>query len=243
MRARATVDWLVWMRRLPRERMLDRQIAQASVTEADIDALVGVLAAFYRQAATIDIDADEYVARIAREQATNRALLLQPGLQPDSVAATLDRFDAALDRHSDALRARAAQRRIVDGHGDLRPEHVCLLRPPVVIDCLEFNAALRQVDPFDELAFLALECELAGAAWIGPRLIDGCSAALGERPEVQLLPLYTAYRALLRARLALAHLLEPQPRTPERWQPLARRYVARARVALDACGQVVGSRG
>jgi aminoglycoside phosphotransferase family enzyme len=238
-----TIDWLVWMRCLPRERMLDRQIAQASVTEADIDALVGVLAAFYRQATAIDIDADEYVARIAREQAINRALLLQPGLQPDSVAATLDRFDAALDRHSGALRARAAQCRIVDGHGDLRPEHVCLLQPPVVIDCLEFNAALRQVDPFDELAFLALECELAGAAWIGPRLIDGCSAALGEWPDAHLLPLYTAYRALLRARLALAHLLEPQLRTPERWQPLARRYVARARVALDACEEVVGSRG
>jgi aminoglycoside phosphotransferase family enzyme len=112
---------------------------------------------------------------------------------------------------------------------------VCLLQPPVVIDCLEFNAALRQVDPFDELAFLGLECELAGAEWIGPRLIDGCAAALGERPDRSLLALYTAYRALLRARLALAHLLEPQPRTPERWQPLARRYMARARVALDVC--------
>jgi uncharacterized protein len=234
-----TVDWLVWMRCLPRERMLDRQIAQASVTPADIDALVGVLAAFYRQAAAIEIDPEEYVARFRREQAVNRALLLQPGLQPDGVAATLDRFDAALQRHASTLRVRAAQGRIVDGHGDLRPEHVCLLQPPVVIDCLEFNAALRQVDPFDELAFLGLECELAGAAWIGPRLIDGCSAALSERPDPPLLALYTAYRALLRARLALAHLLEPQPRTPERWQPLARRYVARARVALDACESAI----
>jgi aminoglycoside phosphotransferase family enzyme len=194
-----------------------------------------VLAAFYRGATTIDIDPDDYVGRIAREQATNRALLLQPGLQPDGVAQTLDRFDAALERHAAALRARAAQRRVVDGHGDLRPEHVCMLQPPLVIDCLEFNAALRQVDPFDELAFLGLECELAGAAWIGPRLVDGCAAALGERPEPPLLALYTAYRALLRARLALAHLLEPQPRTPERWLPLARRYIARGRVALDAC--------
>jgi len=231
----ATLDWLVWMRRLPRERMLDRHIAQASVSDADIVALVGVLADFYRSAAAVELDASEYVARFAREQATNRALLLQPGLQSDGVDATLDRFDHALRRHAGTLGRRAVQGHIVDGHGDLRPEHVCLLRPPVVIDCLEFNAALRQVDPFDELAFLGLECELAGAAWIGPRLIDGCSAALGERPDRRLLAVYTAYRALLRARLALAHLLEPRPRTPERWQPLARRYLARARVALDNC--------
>lgn len=231
----ATIDWLVWMHRLPREHMLDRRIAQASVSEADIVALAGVLADFYRGATTVDLDATEYVARFTREQAINRALLLQPGLQPDGVDATLDRFDLALQRHAGMLGARAAQGHIVDGHGDLRPEHVCLLRPPVVIDCLEFNAALRQVDPFDELAFLGLECELAGMAWIGPRLIDGCSAVLGERPDRCLLALYTAYRALLRARLALAHLLEPRPRAPERWQPLARRYVARARLALDDC--------
>ena len=231
----ATLDWLVWMRRLPPEHMLDRKIVQAKVSAADIDALVRVLAEFYRGATRVCIDADAYVARFAHEQATNRTLLLQPGLQSDSVAETLDRFDAALLRHSGMLGARATQGRIVDGHGDLRPEHVCLLRPPVVIDCLEFNAALRQIDPFDELAFLGLECELAGTPWIGTWLIDGCSAALKERPDRRLLALYTAYRALLRARLALAHLLEPQPRTPERWQPLAQRYVARARLALDAC--------
>ncbi|WP_425259374.1 hypothetical protein ACPOLB_00780 [Rubrivivax sp. RP6-9] len=231
----ATVDWLVWMHRLPRARMLDRLIAQAAVTEADVDALVGVLAPFYRRATVVAVEPDVYVARLTAEQATNRALLLQPGLQPDSVASVVDRFDAALLRHADLLRARAAAGRIVDGHGDLRPEHVCLLRPPVVIDCLEFNASLRQVDPFDELSYLGLEADLAGCRWIGPRLVDGVAAALGDHAEPVLLALYTAYRALVRSRLALAHLLEPRPRTPERWQPLARRYLARARAALDAC--------
>ena len=39
---------------------------------------------------------------------------------------------------------------------------------------------------------------------------------------------------MLRARLAMAHLLDPQPRTPQRWPPQARRYVAVALAALDA---------
>jgi len=110
---------------------------------------------------------------------------------------------------------------------------VCLLATPVVIDCLEFNALLRQVDPFDELEFLALECELAGAAWIRPLLVEGCAAALGDTPPPALLHLYRAGRALLRARLSLAHLLEPHPRTPARWRPQAQRYLERARQALD----------
>jgi aminoglycoside phosphotransferase family enzyme len=104
----------------------------------------------------------------------------------------------------------------------------------VVIDCLEFNAAVREVDPVDELAFLDLECEMAGAAWIAPRLVEAVVAGLDDPPPPALLPLYTASRALLHARLAIAHLLEPQPRLPRRWAPLAQRYIERALTALAA---------
>ena len=40
------------------------------------------------------------------------------------------------------LRKRVRSRRIVDGHGDLRPEHIWLGDPVRIIDCLEFNARL-----------------------------------------------------------------------------------------------------
>ncbi len=228
------VDWLVHMRRLPAARMLDRAIADGQVGRGEIDALVGVLVAFYRSARAIDPDPAAYRARIAREQATNREVLLRPQFQLHAAAGALDRFDHALVRCRDALHERAARKRIVDGHGDLRPEHVCLLQPPVIIDCLEFDASLRQVDPFDEIAFLGLECEMAGAPWIAPQLVAGCAAALGDAPPAALMGLYTAHRALLRSRFAAAHLLDVAPRTPHHWLPLAQRYLARAQVALDA---------
>jgi aminoglycoside phosphotransferase family enzyme len=231
---RDVVDWLVWMRRLPAERMLDRAIAAGWVQPTDIDALVAVLAAFYRSATPVAPDPDASLAQFRHEHAINRALLLQPQLRVDGAADALERFAQALQRHRPLLRRRSTDMRIVDGHGDLRPEHVCLLAVPVVIDCLEFNASLRQVDPFDELSFLALECALAGAPWIGPRLIEGVATALGDAPPTALLQLYTASRALLRARLSAAHLLDARPRTPQRWLPQAQRYVAAAAAALDA---------
>ena len=85
----------------------------------------------------------------------------------------------------------------------------------------------------DELAFLGLECAMAGAPWVGPQLLAGCLGALGHTEPPVLVNLYTAYRALLRARLAVAHLLDPQPRLPQRWQPLARRYLAHCLDALE----------
>lgn len=229
-----TVEWLVLMRRLPPDRMLSHLIAEARVDPREIDALVAVLAAFYRRAPKAGVTAQEYVARFQREQAANREVLLRPQFELRGAAPALDRFDAALAERTDMLHDRADRGLVLDGHGDLRPEHVCLLAPPVVIDCLEFNAQLRQVDPFDEIAFLALECDIAGASWIGPQLAAGCAAALGEMPPAALIDLYTAHRALLRARLAMAHLLDPQPRSPQKWAPQAQCYVEHARGALDA---------
>jgi aminoglycoside phosphotransferase family enzyme len=59
-------------------------------------------------------------------------------------------------------------------------------------------------------------------------------AARGLRDGLteELFLFYRCHRATLRARLAIAHLLEPNPRTPEKWPRLARRYLEIA--AADA---------
>jgi uncharacterized protein len=221
-----TVDWLVRMRRLPEPVRLDHRIACLAARPADIDALAAVLSGFYRAAAEQPLPAASYLRHFESEQAINREVLLDRRWTPAGAARALDGLDAALAQQADALGERAAGH-LREGHGDLRPEHVFLLDPPVVIDCLEFNPALRCVDPFDEVAFLGLECEMAGAPWVGPRLHGHLAAALGGAPGPALMRLYVAARALLRARLSLAHLLDERPRTPERWRPLAARYIER----------------
>jgi hypothetical protein len=54
---------------------------------------------------------------------------------------------------SDLLLRRLESARVVEGHGDLRPEHVCLGSTPRIIECLESRAELRLLDPSDKLAF------------------------------------------------------------------------------------------
>jgi aminoglycoside phosphotransferase family enzyme len=231
------LEWLVRMRRLPGADMLDARIADRRVGAAEIDALADVLVAFYKRATRVPLDAAAYLAHFAREQALNREVLGHPAVALPQGRGVLDRLDRVLQRHGAAIGARATAGCIVDGHGDLRPEHVCLLSPPVVIDALEFNAGLRQVDPLDEIGYLGLECELAGAAWIGPRLAARCQAVLepAAPPAITVVALaYRAYRAVLRARLSAAHLLDPHPREAGRWRPLAQRYLRAAVEALDA---------
>ena len=231
-----TVDWLVAMRRLPADRMLDDLIGRHMLKPSDVDALFGVLVLFYRQARRCPIAEDDYVDRLRAEIAADRDVLTLPRLDLQHVDALLERMERALVLHDGLLRQRARERRIVEGHGDLRPEHVCLVDPPVVIDALEFDVRMREIDPFDELSFLGLECAMAGDAGIGPRLLARCADALDDHPGSPLLQLYTARRALLRARLSAAHLLEAQVRAPEQWLLQTRRYLVRASDSLGGFG-------
>ena len=57
----------------------------------------------------------------------------------------------------DLLDERVCDGRIVDGHGDLRPEHVYLLPGPTVIDCIEFNENLRWIDVISDIAFMVMD--------------------------------------------------------------------------------------
>jgi aminoglycoside phosphotransferase family enzyme len=221
------VDWLVEMRRLPEAKMLDRLLRERSLDDAEIDRLSNALARFYRCAERTGLSPSEYVDRFLREHAENRSVLMRRdfALDHDRVPLLLDRLELGLRSFSPLLEERVRSHHVVDGHGDLRPEHICLGDPLVIFDCLEFNHELRQVDPFDELAFLDIECVLLGAPETGPRLIARMMEKMGDAPPAALVALYAACRAVLRARLAVAHLLDSSPRDSAKWEPLAARYL------------------
>jgi uncharacterized protein len=225
------VDWLVKMRRLPADRMLDRAIAAGTTARQEVNAVARRLSQFYLDTEPIAIGGDDYVRQFAHEQAINRETLTERGfdLDRDRVEQALSCADEVLHGPAGTLQQRAEAGRIVEGHGDLRPEHICLVHPPVIIDCLEFSRRLRLVDPLDELLFLTLECQRLGAGWIGELILAHYVEGSKDRPTDELASFYWSYRACLRARLSLVHLLEPDPRTPEKWLPLARHYIDIAR--------------
>jgi len=228
------IEWLVEMQRLPEGLFLDNAIRAGTVDRAAIIAIADRLAEFFNSAPPVHVEPDSHISAYNFELTHNRNVFLEwrfnsvrgrgldivsqlEGVLKDAPGIVLDRLTAG---------------HIVDGHGDLRPEHVHLSDPPIIIDCLEFRSELRMLDPFEELSYLSMECAVLGAPWIGPILIDRCSAKLGTPPTRHQLAFYTAYRAALRARQALAHLLIPNPRTPEKWIPLAKAYLDEAEKAM-----------
>ena len=105
---------------------------------------------------------------------------------------------------------------------------------PVVTDCLEFNASLRVVDPAEELAYLAMECEREGAAFVEQWLFAAYVEATDDNPASELITFYKCYCAFLRARIAIRHLDDRDVPAPQKWQDralsylhLAQSYIAR----------------
>ncbi len=227
------VDWLVEMRRLLDERMVDHALRSGRATVEDIGRVASRLSRFYVAAPAVQIHPDAYRRRLERDLRDDRIALCLPefGLDPELASGPSEVLIDVLAHHADLLEARAPH--LVEGHGDLRPEHVWLGDgEPVIIDCLEFRIEFRIIDPVDELAFLGLECERLGAPWVGSELLRGYREVVGDDPPDRLVDFYTARRAVLRAKLAVWHLRDRHVRSTAAWPDVARAYLE---LAAERC--------
>ncbi len=221
------VDWLVWMKRLPAELMLDREIAAGTVSAKALDAVGVMLARFYREQQSIWFLPDEYVARIREQIQADQIALCNEELRLDHqrLHAVLAKMHEALASVQELLAARALEKRIVDAHGDLRPEHICLREPPCIIDSLEFSQDLRILDPLEELAFLQLECGVAGDAGAGERVLNAYRRESQDRFSVSLFHFYQSRRAMVRAKIMAWHLCDPSVMGLAPWREQAQTYL------------------
>ena len=221
------VDWLVKMRRLPAERMLDYLIRHRTLEPAELHTVAEWLAYFYRERIPQKLSGDEYRRKYAANLRANHAALAHPLYALP--AALVEAVHAAqwkfLRSAPELFDRRAAEGQIVEGHGDLRPEHVCVESPPVIFDCLEFNRSFRIIDAADELAFLSMECERLGAPQVEQELFQAYRRITGDHPPPQLIYFYKAQRACVRARLAIWHLRDLERTAWPRWRAVAGEYL------------------
>lgn len=223
-------DWLVRMRRLPGSLMLDRAIASGTASPALLSALGLWLAQFYRRRPSAAFDPDQYVERIAEQIRCDRHALFAPELKLDEhhVQSALAAVWCAAAGLEDELRERARTGRIVEAHGDLKPEHICLTDPPCVIDALEFSRDLRTLDPAEELSYLWIECERLGSTQAAAYVLEGYCRASRDPVSERLLNFYRARRAMVRAKIIAWHLLDSAVMAVAPWRELAHTYLTTA---------------
>lgn len=198
-------DWAVHMRRLPHDDMLHVRLARRRVDRQSLIEIARLIASFHRSAALDHATAERYagagaierlfreIIRALRTHATDPIFQEQLGrIQHD--------VEIALYAYKPLFEQRVADRQIVEGHGDLRPENICLTQPLTVFDCLEYSAALRYGDVLNDIAYLAVSLEASGREDLKRAFLDAYFAEAPLALSEELLKVYQVYRALVLAR-------------------------------------------
>ncbi len=202
------VDWLVKMRRLPSHWVLEHKIKNHTVKANDIVKVALLLADFYEKAPPAAISPEEYHNLFVTDVCVTLEELTGPDYELSTtwVKTITDAQLQFLQIQAALFLQRIKEGRIIEAHGDLRPEHIYLGKEPIIVDCLEFNREFRILDSVDELAFLAMECERLAAPDIGNVLFTTYRQITSDNPPQALTHFYMSYRALLWAKLAIRHI-------------------------------------
>jgi aminoglycoside phosphotransferase family enzyme/predicted kinase len=221
------VDYCVWMKRLPDDRMLDRMVANDRVTEVVIDRVAARLCEFHAEASRgPEILKWGSLAEIRHNWEEN-FIQTEPFIGRTIGAPAYEAIRSWINEEIEAKaglfdrRARAG--RIVDGHGDVRCESVCVKDNAICIyDCIEFNDRFRCGDVASEAAFLAMDLDARGRPDLGYFFTEAYQRLTGDEDFFSLLPFYRCYRAYVRGKVLSFRLNEAEFSEEERRAAAAR---------------------
>jgi aminoglycoside phosphotransferase family enzyme/predicted kinase len=235
--AQGVVEVGVLMRRYDESDILAARLAAGTATGEQLRAVGARIAAFH--AASPRPDQAE-TALVTLRQAVRTTLddleaapLAAPGRA--RVPILRNRLETLLASSREDLLARGRRGLVVDGHGDLRLQHVLLTDPVQVVDALEFDPGLRIADVACDIGFLVMDLEGEGPTALADALLTGYREAGGDPGDDGLLALMACYRALVRAKIDA--MRGRDERAQERIaQATALGWRARGPMLLAVCG-------
>jgi hypothetical protein len=232
-----TIEYAVWMKRLPEERMLPEFLNRQDPSLPDrMAALARHLARGYQQLEIFQPGSDqphlEVVQNNWRENFDQTTPFIGRTISSTAYDLLADYVGAFLKEHQALLRSREARGWVRDGHGDLHCQHICLLDDSFVIyDCIEFNRRFRIADVLADLAFLLMDLDLRGRPDLAATVRHHYLEIMGGRDEARLLlPFYQIYRAYVRGKVESFLSADPNADPTIRAQAAsrARRYFNQA---------------
>ena len=217
----------VRMLQFEQQQLLPAVLARGELGEEAIRSFAEALAQFHSDAAQAPAatgwGTSEAVIQPVRDNLT--ALAKAADTAADSGApidtAQLERLNHWVRVQGAALtpwfEGRRNQGQIRECHGDLHLGNMLLGPQGIeVFDALEFSETLRWIDPISELAFLVMDLAVRGRPDLGSELLNRWIESTGDADGLRGWAWYSAYRALVRAKVNGLRLgqagLSPQER-------------------------------
>jgi aminoglycoside phosphotransferase family enzyme/predicted kinase len=200
----AVLEHAVLMRRLPRGATFAEQLRDGTLDGPRIEEAAARLARFHDAHPLDPAPAGTAEAFLAVLAGNFEGTPIEAGgLFPATLhVAIRNAMNAGARRLLPLMQARAAAGRYVDGHGDVRLDHVAVLDEQIIVlDCVEFSETLRHVDRLSDAAFLDMDLRSKGHPKFADQFRAAYLEAAGEseaRTEA-LSACFRAYRAYVRA--------------------------------------------
>lgn len=184
---------------------------------------------------------------LERVRADQEANLDQLRAELDRLPVAADRFEGLarwvtgfLDEHADLFRERRQEGRIREGHGDLHLANLVLRDGALVpFDAIEFDPALRFIDVMADVAFAWMDLLSRGRRDLATHFLNAYLERTGDYPGVRLLPFYTVYRALVRAKVAALQAAEAEGGEADALRERAEHYVRLAEETANRDGALL----
>ncbi len=225
-----TVDWVVRMHRFPDDALLAHHADAGTLTPDQIDGAAAAIARFHR--AERPLPATAARPKTLRHWAAENVeeILELAGRQSTVDVGPMRSLGQRLDQRfaveASWSAARTASGWLRECHGDLHLGNLIAWRGAVTaFDAIDFDASLRIIDPIADVAFTWMDLLARGYRGLAWRLLGGYLEELGSYDALVGLRTFAAYRALVRAKVAL--LLDDQSDFVRYW-----------RVAEQLCGPV-----
>jgi len=138
---------------------------------------------------------------------------------------------AQLESLQDRLALRRTQGFIRECHGDMHLGNIALVNDEILIfDGIEFAPGLRWIDTISEIAFLIMDLQEKGRADLAQRFLNSYLAITGDYEGLALLRFYQTYRAMVRAKVDVIRLQQPDLSSADKEAVLGdyRAYLAQA---------------
>jgi len=209
-----TLDYCVKMKRIEDGAFLSEKLKNGDVTSEDAFDIGKNIAVLF-QGITTDPFAAEMngSSSVIRQNCMENFAQMKPfhGRFADEEALRYIEEQTAdfLDKNTELFDKRVKEGFVVDGHGDLRLEHIFFDSENFgLIDCIEFNRRFRFNDVISEIAFLCMETDYTGETAFSDGLLDGFLSVYSDSGSKKLINFYKTYRACVRAKVACLLLSE-----------------------------------
>ena len=197
------IEYALKMHQFQQSAQLDRQLEAGLLNENDVRDLAATIAAYHRDAAVLKFAGEEDAVRQIRAPQLDNF----PPINSVTDLRTARHIEAWTERSLNELEQTLVQRHkqgfVRECHGDLHLKNLVRLPSGIVaFDCVEFNAALRNIDVISDLAFLAMDLVAYARQDLAAVLVNRYLECTGDYSGMSVFGLYFVYHCMIRAKVA-----------------------------------------